>query len=166
MFFSSGLPKYLCSRLPIRTRTMGLYILESYKGANLFTRIALMLLTGALYVGWYAYCTASWGRTFPTADSDYFVGYGVWRIGDNQFSNSNPTASTGNNAPLPTIVTTDGWLLSKCLLSVRECLLVGCLLACLTSQQHASVSQGRICSDNFTCCHTEIEVADQKFYLT
>ena len=42
------------------------------------------------------------------------------------------------------------------------CLLVGCL----TSQQHASVSQGRTCSDNFTCCHTEIEVADQTFYLT
>ena len=31
---------------------------------------------------------------------------------------------------------------------------VGWLLACLTSQQQASVSQGRICSDNFTCCHT------------
>ena len=43
-----------------------------------------------------------------------------------------------------------------------NCLFVGCL----TSQQHASVSQGRICSDNFTCCHTEIEVADQTFYLT
>ena len=42
------------------------------------------------------------------------------------------------------------------------CLLVGCL----TSQQHASASQGRICSDNLTCCHTEIEVADQTFYLT
>ena len=42
------------------------------------------------------------------------------------------------------------------------CLLVGCL----TSHQHASVSQGCICSDNFTCCHTEIEVADQTFYLT
>ena len=42
------------------------------------------------------------------------------------------------------------------------CLLVGCL----TSQQQASVSQGRICSGNFTCCHTEIEVADQTFYLT
>ena len=28
------------------------------------------------------------------------------------------------------------------------CLFVGCL----TSQQHASVSQGRICTDNFTCC--------------
>ena len=30
------------------------------------------------------------------------------------------------------------------------CLFVGCLM----SQQHAGVSQGRICSDNFTCCHT------------
>ena len=37
---------------------------------------------------------------------------------------------------------------------------------CFTSQQHARVSQGRICSDNFTCCHTEIEVADQTFHLT
>ena len=36
-------------------------------------------------------------------------------------------------------------------------------VGCLTSQQHASVSQGRICSDNFTCCHTEIEIADQTF---
>ena len=44
----------------------------------------------------------------------------------------------------------------------RELLFVGCL----TSQQHASVSQGRICSDNFTCCHTQIEVADPTFYLT
>ena len=39
-------------------------------------------------------------------------------------------------------------------------------VGCLTSQQQASVSQGRICSDNFTCCHTEIEVADQTLYLT
>ena len=37
------------------------------------------------------------------------------------------------------------------------CLLVGCL----TSQQHASISQGRICSDDFMRCHTETEVADQ-----
>ena len=42
------------------------------------------------------------------------------------------------------------------------CLLVGFL----TSQQHASVSQGQICSDNFTCCHTEIKVADPTFHLT
>ena len=59
---------------------------------------------------------------------------------------------------------------SLCLLLCRSdlrhiqtvCLLVGCL----TSHQQASVSQGRICSDNFTCCHTEIEVADPTFYLT
>ena len=37
---------------------------------------------------------------------------------------------------------------------------------CLTSQQHASVSQGRICSDNCMCCHTEVEVADQSLYPT
>ena len=40
------------------------------------------------------------------------------------------------------------------------------LVGCLTSQQHASVSQGRICSDICTCCHTEIEVADQTFHPT
>ena len=43
-----------------------------------------------------------------------------------------------------------------------KCLLVGCL----KSQKHASVSQGWICSDNSMCCHTEIEAADQTFYLT
>ena len=43
-----------------------------------------------------------------------------------------------------------------------------CLLfvACLMSQQHASITQGRIWSDNFTCCHTGIEVADHTFYVT
>ena len=40
------------------------------------------------------------------------------------------------------------------------------LVRCLTSQQHASVSQGRICSEKFTCCHTEIEVANQTVHLT
>ena len=39
-------------------------------------------------------------------------------------------------------------------------------VCCLTSQQHASVSLGRICSDYFTCCHSEIEVADPTFHLT
>ena len=39
-------------------------------------------------------------------------------------------------------------------------------VGCLTSQQHVSVSQGEICTDNFTCCHTEMEAADQTFYLT
>ena len=39
-------------------------------------------------------------------------------------------------------------------------------VGCLTSQQHSSVSQGQICSDNFTCCDTEIEAADETFYFT
>ena len=38
--------------------------------------------------------------------------------------------------------------------------------SCLMSQQQASVSQGPICSGNCTCCHTDVEVADQTFYLT
>ena len=41
------------------------------------------------------------------------------------------------------------------------CLFVGYL----ASQQHANVSQGQICIDNCMCCHTEIEVADQTFYI-
>ena len=59
-------------------------------------------------------------------------------------------------------------LMLHCIMSV-PCSLVLCvclLVGCLTSQQQASVSQGRICEDNLTCCHTEIEVADQTFYLT
>ena len=38
-------------------------------------------------------------------------------------------------------------------------------VGCLMSQQQASESQGRICSDNCTCCHTEIAVADQTVFL-
>ena len=45
-------------------------------------------------------------------------------------------------------------------------LLLLLLVSCSTSQQHASVSQGWICSNKFTCCHVEIEVADQTFHLT
>ena len=37
---------------------------------------------------------------------------------------------------------------------------------CLTTQQHASVSQAQIYSDICTCCHTEIEVVDPTFSLT
>ena len=35
------------------------------------------------------------------------------------------------------------------------------LVGCFTPQQ-----QGRICSDDCTCCHAQIEAADQTFYLT
>ena len=44
-------------------------------------------------------------------------------------------------------------------------MIVGCLHACFTSHQHASVSQGRICSDKCTCCHTEIENVGQTLCL-
>ena len=46
----------------------------------------------------------------------------------------------------------DGWIV---------CWLVGCWVL----QQHASISQGWICSHS-SCCHTEMEVADQTCYLT
>ena len=65
------------------------------------------------------------------------------------------------------------YVLPHCDKSCRSYLLSfpnhGCLFlldGCLPSQQHASVSQGRICSHNCTCCHTEIKVADQTFHLT
>ena len=44
--------------------------------------------------------------------------------------------------------------------------LVSLLVGCITSQKHAGVYRGWVCSDKFTCCHTEIEVADQTVYLT
>ena len=40
------------------------------------------------------------------------------------------------------------------------------LVARLTSQQQASVPQGRVCSDSYMCCHTDLQVADQSFPLT
>ena len=51
-------------------------------------------------------------------------------------------------------------------------MLLGVIICCLlfvgylTSQQHASVCQGRICSDKFTCCHTGTKVADPTSHLT
>ncbi|KAK7087868.1 uncharacterized protein [Littorina saxatilis] len=78
---------------------MGLYITESYKAVNGLTKAALILLTASLYLGWYGYCTVSWGRVYSKAMSDYFLGYGVWRIADNR-------------TPLPELYATHGWLLS------------------------------------------------------
>ena len=40
------------------------------------------------------------------------------------------------------------------------------LVVFLTSQQHASVSQEWVSSDNFACCHTETGAADQTVRLT
>ena len=62
---------------------------------------------------------------------------------------------------LPSAVVLNAFALWSVVVEI-VCLFVGCL----TSQKQASVSQGRVCSDNFTCCHTEIDVADPTFYLT
>ena len=51
-------------------------------------------------------------------------------------------------------------------LTKHSSLTASLLVGCLTSQQQATVSQGRICSDNFTCYHTVVEAADQTFCLT
>ena len=47
-----------------------------------------------------------------------------------------------------------------------NCAVPQLLVGCLMSQQHASVSQGWTRSDNCTCRHNEIRVADQIFFLT
>ena len=41
-----------------------------------------------------------------------------------------------------------------------------CWLVAYTSQKHASVSKGPICSDSCMCCHTVAEVDDHTCYLT
>ena len=54
-----------------------------------------------------------------------------------------------------------------CVASRRTCFsAVAVVVGWLMSQQHASMSQGWVCSDNCMCCHTEIEVADQTFSLS
>ena len=52
-------------------------------------------------------------------------------------------------------------IIQRCNARDLFCLFVGCL----TSKLHTSVSQRLICSDMPTCCHIEIEVAYQTFYL-
>ena len=56
------------------------------------------------------------------------------------------------------------WLLPLSTAAIRTVVVV--FVGCLTSQQHASVSHGRICSDNCACCHAKTEVADRTFSLT
>ena len=53
---------------------------------------------------------------------------------------------------------TRSWPASVCQLVV--------VFGCLTSQQHGSVSQGRICSDKSTCHHTQKKVTGQTCHLT
>ena len=95
--------------------------------------------------------------TGPTSLSTDPITPGAWQGSDwstdfqspNYGESGNPTQACGLSSRAPSC-----WAI--------VCLLVGCLM----SQQHASVSQEQICSDKFTSCHTEIEVADQTFHLT
>ena len=64
-----------------------------------------------------------------------------------------PTAQTGIN---PLIVRSRGGRLNH---SANE-------TVCLTFRQHANISRLRICPDNYTCCHTAMEVTDQTCHLT
>ena len=38
-------------------------------------------------------------------------------------------------------------------------------VVCSMPHQNASASQGQISSDNCMCCHTEIDFADQTFFI-
>ena len=48
----------------------------------------------------------------------------------------------------------------------RERELFACLLVAYRPSNMRVYLRGRICTDNFTCCHTEIEAADEIFHLT
>ena len=52
------------------------------------------------------------------------------------------------------------------ILAGLQCVAGAVIAGCLTSQQHASVFQGWICSVNCACCHTEIEAADIKHSIS
>ena len=43
--------------------------------------------------------------------------------------------------------------------------LVFWLTGSLSSQQNTGVSQGQVCVDSLTCCHTETHVANQTYYI-
>ena len=70
-----------------------------------------------------------------------------------------PTSQT--NASLKQTVTANAFTGRNISLSSGSSSIVCLLVGCKTSQQHACISQGGICRDNCTCCHTEIEFADK-----
>ena len=56
--------------------------------------------------------------------------------------------------------------MATCLSQNRYSREVCCFVGWLLNVTATCVSRGRICSDNFTCCHTEMENADRTFHLT
>ena len=57
-----------------------------------------------------------------------------------------------------------GRLVGRC--KGQQVKFVACLLAGVTSQQHASTIQGRISGDSCMCRHTEVEAAGKTCHLT
>ncbi|KAL8566210.1 hypothetical protein ACOMHN_063100 [Nucella lapillus] len=91
---------------------MGLYLWGSFKGANLFAKLAFIFLLIASVVGWISYCTANWARLEKELNKvKYYDGYGVWVVATNWGWNFDPTNEKGSHAPLPHVKPTDGWLL-------------------------------------------------------
>ena len=72
----------------------------------------------------------------------------------------------GGGCPLyiPIALRLSACTVNCCVIVTRLSGFLLCVAGC--SQQRFSVSQGRICSDSFTCCHTEIGAANKTFYLT
>ena len=97
------------------------------------------------------------GRTCPAEQSSICLKELPLQIVYREGARGSPihTCRMTNRAPLR-------WKASTWTRSVYCCCW---LLACLTSQQHASVCQGWICSDKCPCCPAEIEAADQTCYL-
>ena len=102
-------------------------------------------------------------------------GWQKWREGVGPFTTTTGTSELslekvgcpgdrrpGESGPKPG-VKDGGSLRSSTFSQKRSC---SCLVGCLTSQQQASVSQGRICLDNFMCCHTEISISPSHSILT
>ena len=54
-------------------------------------------------------------------------------------------------------------MFSVCVVGQLDFVFVYCLLV---TERPSNMHVALICSDNFTCCYTQTEVADQIYYLT
>ena len=107
-------------------------------------------------------CGMVWYRTYKRSMCCMWFAHdcarGHWsvRVGDSSWR-SEDIVKKSQTAPLNAIITINITIIISFLKHNKLCLdkkEVACLLACLTSQQYASVSQGQICSDNCVCAAT------------
>ena len=117
------------------------YLLWPVDTKNSTSELQYVKLSEEIFCGWY--CLGATMRRLLREGKEWIWAFLNWSL-------------------KPEVVLEKYFTCCKGIQQTRTCLLVGCVM----SQPHASVSQGRVCSDNSTCCHTEIEVADPTFYLT